>query len=56
MENKSNNESRVTKIFKSIQEAFSFAWKNKDKKCKVRSQTGTDLHTVSYLSAYSSEE
>ena len=44
-----NNESRITKIFKSIAEAFSFAKENKDKKCKVSCKTGTNDYYVSYI-------
>lgn len=48
-ENNNNNaqKSRITKVFKSIRDAFSFAWANKDKKPKVRS-TADDFY-VSYL-------
>lgn len=57
MENNTTNESekRITRIFHSIKDAFKFAWANSDKKPKVRSTTGTDIHTVSYLNAFNSE-
>ena len=47
--NETKSENRVTKIFRSIREAFAFVRTNKEKKCKVRSQIGCNDYYVSYL-------
>ena len=49
-----NKEGRLKKVFKSVKEAFSFAWKHKADKCKVTSQA--NIFTVSYLNAFNSED
>ena len=50
MENNNNNkENRVEKLFKSIKEAVTFARKNKDKKCKMHTVTGSNDYYISYL-------
>lgn len=44
-----NSENRIVKVFKSIKEAFSFAWSNPDKSPKIRSNTSTNDVYVSYI-------
>lgn len=44
-----NSENRIVKVFKSIREAFSFAWSNPDKSPKIRSNTSTNDVYVSYI-------
>ena len=45
----SNNENVVTKIIKGIKNAVTFCRENKDKKCKMRTVTGTDDFYISYI-------
>lgn len=54
--NNNNSENRVVKVFKTIKEAFSFAWLCKGKSPKVRSNTGTNDYYVSYILNQSTED
>ena len=49
MENNENKENRVTKLFKSIVDAVKFSRENKEKKCKLRTVTGSNDFYVSYI-------
>lgn len=51
-----NNESRITKIVKGLKNAFQFCRDNKDKKCKMRTKTGTDTYYISYILNQSNNE
>lgn len=54
--NNNNSENRIVKVFKSIREAFSFAWSNPDKSPKIRSNTSTNDVYVSYILNQKSQE